>query len=124
MDNLIIEETNYTLKVSLDAESGVLDFSGASYPENAMEFFEPIINWLKEYLSDTETKVFLNLKLNYLNTSSTKCILDIIELLEQYYNNGRAAEVNWFYAKDDEDILETGEELAEDFNLPFHFTPF
>jgi len=125
MENFKIPATKYTLEVNLDAAAGTLEMSGSSYPENAIDFFQPIFDWIKMYLAEAPPKVILKLKINYLNTSSAKCILDILETLEQYYKEkNRDVSVNWYYAKDDEDILEMGEEIAEDSEIPFNLLSF
>ena len=125
MENLKIPATKYTLEVNFDAAAGVLEMSGSSYPENAIDFFQPIFDWIKKYLTENPQKIVLNLKINYLNTSSAKCILDILEILEQYYKEkNRDVSVNWYYAEDDEDTLEMGEEIAEDTEIPFNLLSF
>jgi len=125
MENLKIPATKYTLEVNLNAGTGILEMFGSSYPENAIDFFQPIFDWIKKYLTENPQKIVLNLKINYLNTSSAKCILDILEILEQYYKEkNRDVSVNWYYAEDDEDTLEMGEEIAEDTEIPFNLLSF
>ena len=124
MENLNITKTKYTLEINFDADKGILEMSGSSYPENAYEFFQPIYNWLKTYLSNVNKAIILNIKLDYLNTSSTKCILDVLEIVENYQEKGIETQINWFYEEDDEDMLETGEEFAEDMALPFNFISY
>lgn len=124
MDNLQITKTKHTMAVDLDKDTGILEMSGSSYPENAIDFFGPIIDWIKYYISKVKKQVVLNLRINYLNTSSTKCILDILEILEQYHQSQNNVKVSWYYAEDDEDIKETGEELSEDIDLPISFISY
>lgn len=124
MDNLKIEKTKYTMEIDFNKDTGILEMAGSSYPENALDFFGPILNWIKAYISEIEKAMVLNIRLNYLNTSSTKCILDIFETLEQYYKAGGDVKINWYYAEDDEDIMETGEELGEDFDFPIGFISY
>jgi hypothetical protein len=124
MKHLKIEQTKYTVKVDFNGETGILEMEGASYPENASDFYQPIFQWIKQYISDIKKKIVLNLKLNYLNTSSTKCMLDIIDLLEDYHKEGGEVDVNWFYAENDEDILETGEEFSEDTELDINLISY
>lgn len=124
MENLQIKKTKYTMDVNFNKESGILEMAGSSYPENALDFFGPIIDWIKEYIASVKKEMSLNIRLNYLNTSSTKCILDIFEILDQYHQSGGKVKINWFYAEDDEDIMETGEELAEDFDFPIQFISY
>lgn len=112
------------MEVNFNKDSGILEMAGSSYPENALDFFGPIIDWIKEYIASVKKELALNIRLNYLNTSSTKCILDIFEILDQYHQSGGKVKINWYYAEDDEDIMETGEELAEDFDFPIQFISY
>lgn len=112
------------MEINFNKDSGILEMSGSSYPENALDFFNPIVNWIKEYIVEIKKPIVMNIRLNYLNTSSTKCILDIFEILEQYHKSGGNIKINWYYEKDDEDIKETGEELSEDFNFPISFMSY
>ena len=124
MKDLILEKTKYTLQVNFNTQKGVLEMSGSSYPENAMEFFTPIFEHLSEYVSNVKKDLTVDIRIDYLNTSSTKCILDFLEMLESYHLDGYKVTVNWHYESDDEDMLETGEEMAEDINLPIYFFPY
>lgn len=124
MDNLHIAKTKYTMEINFDKDTGILDMAGSSYPENALDFFDPVIDWIKNYISRVDKPVVMNIRLNYLNTSSTKCILDIFEILNQYHKSAGHVKINWYYEEDDDDIKETGEELAEDFDFPITFISY
>jgi len=124
MDNLKIARTKYTMEVNFNKDTGILEMAGSSYPENALDFFGPLINWIKEYISETGKPLVMDIRLHYLNTSSTKCILDIFEVLDQYHKAGGSVKIAWYYEEDDEDIMETGEELGEDFDFPIEFIAY
>ena len=113
MENLKIPSTEYSFEIDFNWETGILEMAGSSYPENAMDFFQPIFKWLETYTEGIREPFVLNLRFEYLNTSSTKCMIDILELLEKYINRGGKVEVNWYYEEDDEDILETGQDLMQ-----------
>ena len=51
MENLRIEKTRYTLEVELNKDTGILEMTGSSYPENALDFFTPIIEWIKNFIT-------------------------------------------------------------------------
>jgi hypothetical protein len=122
MKDLKIEKTKYTLEINFNGTTGILNMEGSSYPENAIDFYKPITNWIEDFIKEVKKPITLNFKLNYLNTSSTKCILDIFEILEEYNEKNKVV-VNWYYEEDDEDILETGEEMGEDIEIPMNFIP-
>ena len=121
MDRLRVDGTKYTLTIDLDPASGKLVFSGESYPENARGFFAPVFAWLEAFLATSPARVEVELSLDYLNTSSTKCLLDMLEVFERFRDAGAAVTVTWFYAKDDEDALTMGQEIAEDTEIPIQF---
>lgn len=124
MENLKIKGTKSTMEVDFNKETGMLKLSGSSYPENTLDFFAKISSWIKEYFMTVNKPIELNINLNYINTSSTKCLLDVFETFNYYHQQGLAVRINWHYQEDDEDILETGEELAEDFTFPITFIPY
>jgi hypothetical protein len=58
-------------------------------------------------------------QLEYFNTSSSKCILDLFKKLELVRATGNEVTVYWHYEADDEDMLEAGEDYQAIINLPF-----
>ncbi len=117
MENLTIEATKYTPKVSFDSD--VLEFKGKSYPENIASFIEPIFTWLDEYLQLLGDQAFtVNIELSYFNSSSSKMLMDLFDRLEEEVkNNGKNIIVNWIYEANDYGIEEYGEEFQEDLEL-------
>ena len=61
----------------------------------------------------------MNIQLEYFNTSSSKCILDVFKKLEAIYKSGNEVLINWFYEEDDEDMLEAGEDYQSIIKIPF-----
>lgn len=120
MENLIIEKTKNTLEVSFDITSGEFKMSGSSFPENALDFFTPIISWLQNYMLEKTEKVVAIFNFEYLNSSSIKFLSDIIDKLEFYSTSGGSVEMNWYYEEDDDDVLEMGEEFKEDVKFKFN----
>ena len=120
----MIRKQRKTPQVNFDSANGRLDIAGESYPENAIETYQPIFNWLIEYISSTTNKIIINFKLGLLNLSSTKCILNVMEKLEETSKTGRQIELNWYYQVDDLDMLITGQAFAVDISLPFNLIPF
>ncbi len=108
-----------TLKVACYCETGLIKLEGVSYPADAAEFFNPIFEWLETYIEQVGGPIVMKLFINYLNTSSTKCLFDIIDRMEEYYNDDNTVQINWYYEKDDEDIKDIGLEFQEDMQLPF-----
>ncbi|TGL62299.1 DUF1987 domain-containing protein [Leptospira ognonensis] len=117
METIRIASTKNSPEVTLDFENGLAEVAGESYPENAVSFFKPVFEWLNHTISQKKPFKFL-FKLDYFNTSSSKCIIDILDLLQIYHSNGGKINVEWYYRQDDEDMKDTGEEFLEDVDLP------
>lgn len=119
MKNIKIEGSPKTPEINFNAEGGVVEIKGRSIPENSIEFYKPMIDWLEEYSASPKSKTVVNIQLEYFNTSSSKCILDVFKKLETISKNGNEVEVNWFYEEDDEDMLEAGEDYQSIIRIPF-----
>jgi len=123
-ENLEIEASKDTFMVSCNSEKGTIKIEGSSYPEDAMAFFEPVFTWVEEYISQADNPLSVHLAINYLNTSSTKCLFDLIDILEEYYEKGGQTKIDWYYHEQDKDIHEAGEEFREDVELPFELIAY
>jgi len=119
MESISIEGTTKTPSVKLNPESGVIEIKGRSIPENSIEFYRPIIEWLDEYAKNPNKNTTVNVQLEYFNTSSSKCILDIFKKLESLKKARNEVVINWYYEEDDEDMLESGEDYESIIRVPF-----
>ncbi len=120
MDKLIIEPGIKTPHITFDAASGSLEIKGKSIPENSIEFYKPVYDWLDAYTSQPKDQTLLTVQLEYFNTSSSKCLLDLFRKLENIHNSGKGkVNVKWLYEEDDEDIMEAGDDYQTIVKLPF-----
>lgn len=119
MDSINIEGTPKTPTVKFDSQSGVLVIRGRSIPENSIDFYKPLIDWLEAYANGIGDGLTLNMELEYFNTSSSKCILDVFKKLENITKQGKTVSVKWHYEEDDEDMLEAGEDYDAIIDIPF-----
>jgi len=119
MENIVIEGTSKTPQVEFDAGNGSLLIKGRSIPENSIEFYKPLIDWIGGYALNGGSDTVVNVQLEYFNTSSSKCILDVLKRLEEIKKAGKNVTVKWHYEIDDEDMLEAGEDYQAIIDLPF-----
>jgi hypothetical protein len=119
MTPLQIEGTAKTPQINFDEETGLLEIRGRSIPENSIDFYKPLIDWIDKYGRSPRQKTALHVQLEYFNTSSSKCILDVFKKLEGIRAGGNEVTVLWHYEQDDEDMLEAGEDYAGIINVPF-----
>jgi len=106
-----IEDEFYIPSVDFNADTGVCEIAGESYIEQTQDFYEPLLDWLHEFMQTEKKKLTFNLKLAYYNTSTSKKILEILELCKRHELKGYEIEFNWFFDGEDLDI----EEDIEDF---------
>ena len=81
LHSLIIEGTAKTPYIELNPLTGDFVFSGRSIPENAAKVYEPILNWVTEYILNAKPTTNLKLNLDYFNTSSSLWLAKIFRVL-------------------------------------------
>ncbi len=120
MENLDLEGSAKTPKVSFNAAEGQLELKGRSIPENSIEFYKPLNTWIDEYGTNPKETTSVDIKLEYFNTSSSKCILDLFKQLEKINGGNTDVKINWYFEEDDEDMEEAGEDYRAIIDLPFN----
>jgi hypothetical protein len=121
MENLTIQPGPKTPFIELNV-AGMVELKGKSIPENSTEFYKPVFDWLDEYANSPSASTKVLVQLEYFNTSSSKCILDIFRKLENIHKSGKSnVSIAWLYDADDEDMLETGEDYSSIVKVPFVF---
>ncbi len=122
MESLIKEPTIDTPRVVLNADLGVFELSQMSLPEDAVDFYAPILNWLSEYSENPNPNTVFDMKLEYFNTASSKQLIQILLLLGNLKDKTNVV-INWYYKEIDEDMLALGEEYSQIINMPFNLIP-
>lgn len=119
--DLIIQETKSTPGIYFDTEQNLLQIKGQSYPENAFAFYQPVFDWVNEYLEQLSDQTIIEIQLAfpYINTSSTKCLMVLLDRFDQAFSEGKQIKINWYCNEENENELECAEEFKEDLNLPF-----
>lgn len=102
MESLIIEGKSDTPSVQFLPE-GLASIGGRSLPENANEFYKPLVEWVKNYAQEVGKGLRFEARFNYFNTASSKMILEIFEVLP------KESVICWYYPQDDEDMQDAGE---------------
>lgn len=104
--------------VVFDNKSGELYIGGSSLPENVLEVYSPILEWLNEYSESNTGKTFFRFFFDYLNTASSLMMVKIVSIIKKISLKSNI-EVDWCYVSGDEDIRELGQELLEDSGLRY-----
>jgi len=117
-----VKSTSIRPEISFNATTGKFLIEGRSIVENAIRFYDPIIDWIDEYCKNPAKKTELHLKMEYFNTSTSKYLLSIIDKLHDIYSEGNDVEIYWYSA--DEDMEELGEDYNAMIDIPFKFLEF
>ena len=124
MENFKIAETEDTPNIDFNAESRVFTISGRSLPENAIEFYAPVLEWADKTLDESEPTSFVfEIKIEYFNTSSSKQLAKFFLLIEKYVEK-HTININWFYEKEDLDMLMSGNQYSKFLKLNFTFIEY
>lgn len=123
MNGLVIEATEHTPGVDFNPQSGQLRLSGRSLPENALEFFDPVFDWLEDYMKVAPAQTELHVDLDYLNSISQKMVVEILKNTKKLESDGKKLSVWWYYDEEDEKMMEEGKAIANEFELPLELRP-
>ncbi|MDD3608517.1 MAG: DUF1987 domain-containing protein [Halothiobacillaceae bacterium] len=116
MEKIHLPATSNTPEVDFDFQARRLMLRGESYPESAAAFYGDILESTREFLAGlVEQDVIVEVQLTYFNSSSTKMLFGLFEMLNQAAQAGNRVHLHWYYDSEDETILEFGLELREDF---------
>ena len=114
MENLyipVVEEEHDKPFVSFDAGNGKCEISGESFPEQTTDFYGHLMEWLEQYIREVKGPIDFIFGLSYFNTSSSKRILHIMILLQEYREKGGEVSAQWNYDPEDLDLEEDIEDL-------------
>jgi len=118
-NNINIPATEDTPFISLDAASGRLEISGKALPEDSLAFFKPVYEWLNEYYLSPLDSTELHLRLDYINSSSTRHLFNIISGMQDLLDKQKSVKVIWHCKTSDEMMKTKGEELQSILDIPF-----
>ncbi len=82
-NNLYIEPSTKTPQVDFNALTGELILSGRSIPENATEVYQPVLDWINEYIKEAKQNTNLRLNLEYFNTATSIWLAKIVRSLSK-----------------------------------------
>ena len=125
MENILkIEGTEFTPKALFDKATGVFEITGRSLPEDAPQFYDPINEWLEEYVKDPNPVTEFLFKLDYYNSASAKEIVKILKKIKQINIAGKEIKIIWYYSKYDELMKDRGEEIKRIIAVPFELRTY
>ncbi len=115
---LNIPRTPSTPEIRYHDEQHVLSISGESYPENSFDFYAPVLEWLASALPKLPA-LRVEVTVSYMNSSSIKCMLDMLDAIGDAHAAGTKVEVVWNYETDNPRALDLAEEFRSEVTFPF-----
>jgi hypothetical protein len=115
MTELIIEKTPKTPQIDLNQLTGDLTFSGKSIPENAAKLYEPVINWVTEYILNAKPTTNLRLNLEYYNTASSIWLTKLLKVLIRINEPDCTLIIHLYLPVEDYDEIDDFDDIKDTF---------
>jgi len=122
MKDLIINSTKDSLEVI--CKDGQLSMEGNSILANAQKFFQPVMDWVDEYIQSPPDNTEITLKFNYVDTASVQAVFDVLKKFREISNFEERVVVNWYFEFDDPELLEVGEIMEGRLKIKFNYIEF
>jgi len=117
MKNIHIPASTSSPEVDFRFDERQLSLKGEAYPENAALFWGELISAVRRFIESDSSQqpIAINVGLAYFNSSSTKMLFSLFDMLNEKAAAGTPVTLNWYHDEDDDTIYEFGQELCEDF---------
>ena len=121
MEEYILEPTEKTPAIHL--KDGLIVISGRSIPEDPYKIFKSTHQWVAGYVKNPSKHTEINIQIEYCDTSSTNNIYQILTKLVKCRNSNFNIEMvfNWYFDKDDDEMLELGKFMESKLNVMFNY---
>jgi len=118
MDTLIINKTKSTPQIIIDCDKGIVELEGSCMPEDSVDFFKPVYDKVDCFQKMSNQKVTVTLNVDYVNSGALKAFIDLfIKFKELGFNN---VNITWMVEADDEELIDTIEDIHRISELDFH----
>lgn len=122
MEKIVIEPTKKSLEV--ECSPGYFKLSGNSILSDPRKFFQPIVEWVEEYVQNPENLTTIDLKLEYVDTASVQSVFDIMRIFKPLQDKDKEVVVNFYFEFDDPELLELGEIMEGRLGIKFNFIEY
>jgi len=123
MEIYSLPETEKTPSINFDLNKGELIITGNSIPEDPIKFYAPLNDVIDAYVLSPKPATNITFRMNYINTSSSRHILDLLKKLETIDKTKSVTTVSWIYEHDDQDMEEAGYDYQSIVDVTFNLVP-
>lgn len=119
-----IDPTEDTPSVIFDPNENKFEIIGRSYPENAQDFYRPVVAWLEEFRDTANGEINLVVAIDYFNSSSVKQVFMLLYIIEDIMETGKDAKITWKYREGDELMQQKGLEFNKFLQVPVELVEY
>ena len=118
MESIRIEKTAKAPLFIL--RDGYIRLSGRSIPQNARQLYKICFDWIDQYIQNPEENTKIDLFFEYIDTSSIRCVVEMLTTLCSVRDDNKSVEINWYYETDDDDSYDLGMYMRAHLDVPFN----
>ena len=122
MKTLHIQAEKDSPEVYFGPDIDTFQIEGVSLPSDPVLFFEPIFEWLHEFLysKNFNSQIKINFKLDYFNTATMKQFAKMFRIIDNSPAKKQVS-INWYYDEEDIDMLDAGKRFSQFVRINFEF---
>ncbi|MGM0582220.1 MAG: DUF1987 domain-containing protein [Bacteroidota bacterium] len=109
--------------VRFDEDNATLQIKGKSYDDDVVMLFNMLGSKIKAFGESKPRKLDVNIYLKYFNTSSSKCLFDLLMELKNLEDNGTNLNMVWNFVEGDEEMGEEIEDFRDTLDMEFDIEP-
>jgi hypothetical protein len=119
MKRIRIKQTTDSPSLIIDGEVGLIRIAGKAIAHDPFKVYEKLEKEISEYCLDPHRFSTVTIRLITLSSSASKWLYHLLKEIEKINSIKTFVMINWIYDKENDLMLETGEDFQQVINLPF-----
>ena len=111
MKRLVIPASAQTPAIDFDHTTGIMNISGRAYMQKIIDFYDPVIKWVDEYVEQPHHTTAFHLKMEYINSASSMIVANILKKLWSLKESGKEVIIYWHHQGEEDDMIDIGQEM-------------
>ncbi|MEZ4722715.1 MAG: DUF1987 domain-containing protein [Flavobacteriales bacterium] len=122
IDTFFVEQSDRTPSVRFDYSSGEAELKGVSLPENALAFYNMLIEKVGGFRDSEPSVVKITVDMDYFNSISSKCLYMLFKEFRNLIETGKSTQVVWYHDGENESVEDFALVLQDDLRIPVELT--
>jgi hypothetical protein len=102
-----------TPSIYLSMDAYKIEIKGECYALKIKEIFQPVFNWIDTELIKLNNEMIWMFEINSINSESTRIIVELINKLNRYHDDGIKSKIIWKYDNCNDHIYDKGVDFSE-----------